>query len=47
MEQSVESNFFKKSKAIASLPVLGPYFRFKKKKKKYFSEIPVNLHMGI
>ena len=48
MEQSVESNFFKKFKVIASLPVLGPYFRFKKKKKKkYFSEIPANLHMGI
>ena len=36
MEQSVESNFFKKFKAIASLPVLGPYFRFKKKKKEIF-----------
>ena len=28
MEQSVESNFFKKFKAIASLPILRPYFRF-------------------
>ena len=27
MEQSVESNFFKKFKAIASLPILRPYFR--------------------
>ena len=28
MEQSVESNFFKKFKAIASLPILRPYFSF-------------------
>ena len=28
----MESNFFKKFKAIASLPVLGPYFKFKKEK---------------
>ena len=28
MEQSVESNFFKKFKAIGSLPILCPYFRF-------------------
>ena len=28
MEQSVESNFFKKFKAIASLPIPRPYFRF-------------------
>ena len=36
MEQSVESNFFKKFKAIASLPIPRPYFRFfflKKNKK--------------
>ena len=32
MEQSVESNFFKKSKAIASLP-FRPYFRFFLKKR--------------
>ena len=34
MEQSVESNSFKKFKAIASLPILCPYFRsflFKKR----------------
>ena len=33
MEQSVESNFFKKFKAIVSLPILHPYFRvfFKKR----------------
>ena len=37
MEQSVESNFFKKNKAIASFFVL----------KKDFSENPVNLNMGI
>ena len=37
MEQSVESNFFKKFKAIASLPIPRPYFRFfffEKKTKK-------------
>ena len=28
MEQSVESNFFKKFIAIASLPIPRPYFRF-------------------
>ena len=28
MEQSVESNFFKKFKAIASLPIFRPYFSF-------------------
>ena len=28
MEQSVESNFFKEFKAIASLPILRSYFRF-------------------
>ena len=34
----MESNFFGKFKAIASLPILLPYFRlfFKKKKKKRF-----------
>ena len=35
MEQPVKSNFFKKFKAIASLPILRPYFRFKKKKKRF------------
>ena len=34
MEQPVES--FKKFKATESLPILRPYFRFKKKKKKRF-----------
>ena len=33
MEQPVESNFFMKSKAIASLPLLCPYFRFSLKKR--------------
>ena len=28
MEESVESNFFDKFKAIALLPILRPYFRF-------------------
>ena len=37
MEQLVESNFFEKFKAIASLPMLCPYF----------SEHPVNLDMEI
>ena len=46
MEQSVESNF-KKFKAIASLPILLPYFRFFFFKKKDFSENPVNLDMEI
>ena len=32
MEESVESNFFKKFKAIASLPLLRPCFTFKKKR---------------
>ena len=32
MEQSVESNSFKNFKAIASLSILGPYFRFFKKR---------------
>ena len=50
IEQSVESNFFKKFKAIASLLILRPYFRFfffLFKKKKDFSENPVILEMGI
>ena len=46
MDESVEPNFFKKFKAIASLPILCPYFRLKKKKKD-FLENPVNLDMGI
>ena len=33
---SVESNFFKIYKAIASMPILGPYFRFFFRKKKTF-----------
>ena len=33
MEQPVESNFFMKSKAIASLPLLRPYLRFFLKKR--------------
>ena len=44
MEQSVKSNFFNKFKVIASLPILRPYFRLKKKD---FAENPVNLDMGI
>ena len=44
MEQSVESNFFKKFKAIASLLILRPYFRFFLKKKG-FSENPVDLNL--
>ena len=46
MQQSVESNFFKKFKAITSPPILRTYFKFKKKKKD-FSKNPVNLDMGI
>ena len=46
MEQSVESNFFKKFKAIVSLPILHPYFIFLKKNKD-FSKKAVNLDMGI
>ena len=39
MEQPVESNFFKKFKKIASLPILCPYFFFFFFfKKKDFSE---------
>ena len=45
MEQSVESNLFKKFKAIASLPILHPYFRFCFLKD--FSENPINLDNGI
>ena len=33
MEQSVEPNFLKKFKVIASLPILCPYFRFYLKRK--------------
>ena len=46
MEHPVDSNSFKKFKAIASLPILFahiPDFFFKKD----FSESPVNLDMGI
>ena len=46
MEQSVESNFFKEFKVIASLPILRPYFGFFFKKKD-FSENPVNMDLGI
>ena len=46
MEQSVEFNFFKKFKAIASLPIPRPCLRSFFKKKD-FSENPVNLDMGI
>ena len=35
MEQSVESNFLKKFKVIASLPILCPYFRFFFLKKRF------------
>ena len=46
MEQSVESNFFQKFKTTASLPILDPVSDFFfKKKKKDFSENPVNLDM--
>ena len=40
----MESNFFKKFKAIASLPILRPYFTFKKKKKKIFISIKSSKH---
>ena len=53
MDQSVESNFFKKFKAIASLPIPRPYFRFffflkkqknkKQQQQKDFLENLVNL----
>ena len=36
---------FKKFEVIASMPILRLYFRFKKKKD--FSDIPVNLGMGV
>ena len=39
MQQLVESNFFKKFKAITSPPILRPYFRFKRKKKKISQKI--------
>ena len=48
IEQSVESNFFKNFKVIASLPTLHPYFRFFYiYVSKDFSENPINLDMGI
>ena len=48
IEQSVESNFFKNFKVIASLPILHPYFRFFYiYVSKDFSENPINLDMGI
>ena len=45
MEQSVESNFFRKFKAIASLPFayISDFFF----KKRFFAENPVNLDMEI
>ena len=48
MEQSVECNFFKKFKVIASLPILRAYCRFFFFFKD-FSENPVNLdgHMNL
>ena len=46
MEQLIESNFFKKFKAIASTAHTSPIFHFFFKKKD-FSENPVNLDMGI
>ena len=46
MEQSVESNFYKKFKAITLLLIVRPYFRFLFKKKD-FAENPVNVDMGI
>ena len=47
MEQSFESNSFKKFKVIASLPILGPYFTYIYFLKNDFSENPVNLVLGI
>ena len=48
MEQSVESNFFKKFKVIASLPIYtSPIFQIFFEKKKDFSENAVNLDMEI
>ena len=43
MEQSVESNFFKKFKLIAYTAHTSPTFQIYKK----FSEDPVNLDTGI
>ena len=43
-EQSVESNWIEKFKAIASLPILNSYFSLKK---IYFIENPVNVDMEI
>ena len=45
MELPEEFNFFKKFKAIGSLPILHQYSRFFFKKKD-FSENLVNLDMG-
>ena len=42
MEESMESNFFKKFKVIASLPIYtSPIFKFifKKKKKKIYQKM--------
>ena len=47
MEQSVESNFFKKFKVIASLPIYtSPIFQIFFEKKD-FSENAINLDMEI
>ena len=46
MEQSIESNFFKKFKAIASIAHNSPMFQIFLRKKN-FSENPVNLDIGI
>ena len=46
MEQLIESNFFKKFKAIASTAYTSPIFHIFLKKKKNFSENPVNMDMG-
>ena len=45
MEKSVEFNSFEKFKKIASLPILGPYFRLFFR--KVFSENPVSLDIRI
>ena len=48
MEQSMGSNFFKKFKVIAFTAQTSPIFQITSfKKKKFFSETPVNLDMGI
>ena len=47
MEQSVESNYLKKFKAIASLPILAHISDFFFFENKGFSENPVNLDIGI